>query len=220
MAGREIKVQQNTPGWYKARSGVPTMSKLNVLMMDPSSTTYRNYVINTALERVTGKRTETYKSAAMEWGHRVEPLAAARYSIKQGVELRECGFFYDAELNAGASPDRLIVGTRRGVQFKAPEQAAHLHYLQTKQIPSDYRWQMVGEVRVAGLDDEDFCSFNPDFPPELQLVIIPLHATETELEMADMAIKRFNRNVDEVEKQIRSLGVQPTRQKRELVTTK
>lgn len=221
MAAIELAIEQNTDEWYKARLGVSTASKYGAFFMSGrgagESTTYRNYVIQTALERITGKRAETVRTKAMDWGHETEQLAADRYEILTGAEAQACGFFYDAALQTGASPDRLV-GDKGLLQIKCPEQAAHLKILKSGEVPSEYRWQMLGEIFVTGREWNDFCSFNPDFPPKAQLVVIRVHRDEELFEQLREAIELFNNRVAIEERFIKAYDRSLYVEQKELVT--
>ena len=77
-------IDQNTDAWLEMRAGKITSSKMATVMAhfgkdfgDPAKV----YAQDVAIERFTGKRIErdSYKSAAMQRGHELEPIARDLY---------------------------------------------------------------------------------------------------------------------------------------------
>lgn len=162
---------QGTDEWLAERAGKVTASALSNVMMAKTTAGYQNYMAQIICERLTGQPVETFKSAAMEHGNETEPQARAFYELETGNDVVEVGFIPDPTLaNTGASPDGLV-GELGLVEIKCPQPAKHIKNLMGGSIDKGYMLQMQWQMQVTGREWCDFVSFNPSFPPHLQLSI-------------------------------------------------
>lgn len=162
---------QGTPEWLAERAGKVTASALSNVMMGKQTAGRQNYMAQLICERLTGEPVQTYKSAAMEAGTELEPQARAVYEMETGNDVAQCGFVPHPSLaDAGASPDGLI-GERGLVEIKCPEPTKHIKNLMGGTIDRAYVLQMQFQMECTGREWCDFVSFNPSFPPHLQLHI-------------------------------------------------
>jgi putative phage-type endonuclease len=154
------------------------------------------------LERLTNTPVEPYRSAAMLQGTAREPEARMTYALIKGVEVEEVGIVLHPSIKGShCSPDG-FVGESGLVEIKAPQPAAHLDLLLNGQISSDYTTQMQWQLCCTGRAWCDFVSFNPDFPPAMQLWIKRVHRDaalngELEREIATF-IKELEAKVDKL----------------------
>lgn len=168
--------EQRTPEWYALRVGIPTASCFHHVMAkgrgSAPSVTRGNYVVDVALEILTGEPQESdYSNRHMERGQEHEPLALMRYELLSQVMLREVCFIRHQELAAGCSPDALVDDDGM-VEVKCPIPRIHAEYLLLDTVPSAYWWQVQGQLLITGRAWCDFVSFNASFPEPLQLHII------------------------------------------------
>lgn len=162
---------QGTPEWLAERAGKVTASALSNVMMAKTAAGYQNYMAQLICERLTGQPVETFKSAAMDHGNETEPQARAFYEMETGLDVVECGFIpHPALANSGASPDGLV-GDLGLVEIKCPQPAKHIKNLMGGTIDKGYSLQMQWQMECTGREWCDFVSFNPSFPPHLQLHI-------------------------------------------------
>lgn len=162
---------QGTDDWLAERAGKVTASALSNVMMAKTTAGYQNYMAQIICERLTGQPVETFKSAAMEHGNETEPQARAFYEMETGNDVVECGFIPHPTLaNSGASPDGLIADMGL-VEIKCPQPAKHIKNLMGGNIDKGYALQMQWQMECTGREWCDFVSFNPSFPPHLQLHI-------------------------------------------------
>jgi hypothetical protein len=133
------------------------------------------------LERLTNTPFEKYKTAAMLQGTAREPEARMLYQMVRGVEVMEVGLVAHPFVKGShASPDGYVLapgGTEIAglIEFKCPEPAKHLDTLLTETISNDHIVQMTWQMACARLPWCDYVSFNPDFPPAMQLWIKRVH---------------------------------------------
>jgi len=187
---------QGTPEWLAERAGKVTASMLSNVMMAKTAAGYQNYMAQLICERLTGEPVETFKSAAMEHGNETEPQARAFYELETGNEVSEVGFVQHPELEAsGASPDGLIGGDGL-VEIKCPQPAKHIKNLMGGTIDKAYALQMQWQMECTGREWCDFVSFNPTFPPHLQLHITRVDADAEKQAEIKSAVTSFLAEMD------------------------
>lgn len=195
-------IQQGTEEWMALRLGKLTASKVNDAMMAKSAAGYQNYRAQIICERLTGRPTETFKSAAMDQGTDTEPQARAMYTMTTGQMVQEVAFVEHPLISmAGASPDGLV-GELGLVEIKCPQPTEHIRVMTGGAIKKAYREQMQWQMACTGREWCDFVSFCPDLPDDLALHIVRIEADgEAILEMED-AVRAF---LDDVEMMIHRL---------------
>lgn len=209
---RIIECTQGTDEWKAARAGIATASEFAAILSKPKdgkgeSTGRRNYRVRLVVERLSGRPIEGgFTSAATRQGTEREPSARAAYEIHTGNVVQEIGVCLHDELECGASPDGLV-GDDGGVEIKCPELAAHLDYLRRKDEPPEYRAQIQGNLWITGRQWWDFVSFNPDFPPHLQLVVRRVQRDPKYIAALEFAVYLFMDEVRAEEAEVRALPV-------------
>jgi len=167
----EVSVIQLSDEWFKLRLGKLTASKYPKLMPTPRqkpgawSETQVAILLETASERLTGQREETFTNKAMQWGNDTEAEARAFYGLTNMVTVRESGFFETSEFTGG-SPDGIIVKVEDCgcLEIKCPNSKQHLKYLlDVEQLKKSYKWQALGHIFNTGLGYCDLVSFDPRF---------------------------------------------------------
>lgn len=130
------------------------------------------------LERLTNTPVEPYRSAAMLQGTAREPDARLLYQMVKGFEVEEVGLVTHPSIKgAHASPDG-YVGEHGLIEIKCPLPAAHLDTLLTETISNDYLVQMSWQMACTDRIWCDYVSFNPDFPPHMQLWVKRVHCDD------------------------------------------
>jgi predicted phage-related endonuclease len=92
----------------------------------------------------------------MEWGRRLEDAVAQKYADDNGVELQKVDFM-TRDGWMGATPDRLIVGKKKGLEIKTAgfRTAKLFGEAGSDQIPETYLCQCAWYLAVADLDEWD-----------------------------------------------------------------
>jgi len=179
-------VDQRSPEWIKARVGMITSSRIAAVCSfnkdGRESAKRKNMKLEVAQELITRRAVEHYVTPAMEFGLENEALARAEYDIRTGNDVQLIGLVFHPELKwAGASPDGMI-GQNRFAEFKVPTTQTHLDYLASGVIPSEYIPQMQWQMACAKeIEVNDFVSFDPRLPEELQMIILPLERDEKKI---------------------------------------
>lgn len=165
---------QGTPEWFAARLGKVTASRVADVIAKTKtgySTSREKYMVELALERITGTRQEGYTNAAMQWGTENEPLARAAYEARTGAIVEEVGLIGHPQIAmAGASPDGLV-GSDGQIEIKCPESATHVRTLTSGKPEGKYLTQMQWQMACTGRPWCDFISFDPRMPEGLQLFV-------------------------------------------------
>src|SRR5579859_3481380 len=186
-----VKVRQRSPEWLEMRKGVLTSSRIAAACSfnktGKESEKRAKMKIEVLQELITGRAVEHYVSPAMEFGLEYEAQARAEYEYRKEVTVETVGFVWHPKLErCGASPDGLVISsgpTNRLVEFKVPNTNTHLEYLAAGVVPSDYLPQMYWQMACSGPEIEvnDFVSFDPRLPEELQMFIVPLEREEKKI---------------------------------------
>jgi putative phage-type endonuclease len=179
------KVAQNTEDWLNLRQGKFTASTFKALMSDKNTATYKNEVYRVAFEIATGESPESFSNEFMDRGHELEPFARKEYELQKFNDIEDGGFF---ELNkyVGASPDGLV-GKDGLVEIKCPKYSTMITYILNGKLPTEYKWQVQGQLYVTGRKWCDFMGYHP----KLKSIIVRvepdpemIELLETELEIA------------------------------------
>jgi hypothetical protein len=193
-----IDCPQGSAEWLAARCGVASASRFGAVMATiktGEAAERRNYKTDLIVERLTGRPLDGFQTAAMKQGIEREPFARMAYEAHTGHIVQEVGFCRLEDIEAGASPDGLIVEDG-GLEIKCPERSAHLRYLQQEAEPPEYTWQIQGGMWVTGRQWWDFASYNPDFPERLQLIVRRIKRDEAAIKKLEAEVRRFLAEVD------------------------
>jgi len=198
MLANLIVVEQGTEDWHEARLGRATASRFKDVMTKIRSgeaATRKNYKFELVAERLTGQRQEMYSNAAMEWGTENEPVARLRYELTTGNDVEECGFFVHPDIEAGASPDGLI-GDDGIIEIKCPNTSTHIETLRKRAVPSQYYWQIQGQLWMTDRKWCDFVSFDPRLPENAQFFTVRVNRNDKDIEELESEVKEFLNEVE------------------------
>lgn len=164
-------IEQGTDEWHAMRLGKVTASQMVKIMMKPDAAGYQNYRAQLVCERLTGRATETFKSAAMQHGNDTEPQARAMYIMTTGRMVEQIAFVDHPTIEmSGCSPDGLIDEDGL-IEIKCPQPAEHIRTITVGAIKRQYALQMQWQMACTGREWCDFVSFCPDLPDDLALHI-------------------------------------------------
>ena len=197
---------QGSPEWFASRLGRVGASRVGDIMATTKSgpsASRKKYMMELALQRLTGVYAESYKSAAMEWGIETEPLARAAYEMETGNTVVECGVFPHPTIPmSGASPDGLI-GDQGVLEIKWPDSTTHWDFLESGVIELRYRYQMTWQILCSQRQWADFVSFDPRLPGGLSLSIQHFIPSEEMMNDCEREVLAFVQELDDLEKRMR-----------------
>lgn len=200
---------QGTQEWKQDRAGKATGSSIASIFAKVAkgeAAARVDYRTQLVIERLTGCIEDMFVSKDMQWGTDNEPAARLAYEVESGLVVNEAGFCYLPDLMAGCSVDGFIESPdgRIGVfETKSPKSKTHLTYLDSGEIPSIYRPQVIHNMWITGATFADFQSFDPRFPPGLRRMVVRLERDESEIETHAAAVKLFLDSVDDLEQKLR-----------------
>lgn len=193
-----IKGGQQDEAWRKLRLGCATGSGFAHVLAQgkgrDEAATRRNYRVRLALEILTGVPEHddlTYKKD-IALGIEREPAGRLAFEAATGHLVEEVAFVKLDSMPIGCSPDGLI-GDDSGFEVKCPSKAVHYEYLNlTDTPPSVYVAQVQGCMYVTGRSHWWFATYNPDYPPELQLHYFRVERDDIYIKRLTDALITFN----------------------------
>lgn len=192
-----MRAEQGTDQWFLDRLGHLTASRMVDAMAGKTTAARKNYIAQLVAERLTGNKSESFTSAAMEWGVSNEPLARAEYEIRTGQFVDQDGFIKHPNIEwCGASCDG-FVGTDGLVEIKAPNTATHIDYLLGQKPPAKYVPQMLLQLACTGMPWCDFVSYDPRMPEEHRLFVVRFEPKQSEIQAVEEAAQAFLAEVQE-----------------------
>ena len=204
------RCDQRSDEWFALRAGRLTASQAGdmlAMVKSGEAAARRNLRTRLIVERLTGKPIpSTYQSKAMAQGVEREPLARAAYESLSGNLVEEIGFISSGDYMVGCSPDGVELDgdrVRRIIELKCPEPTAHLEYLKNGEMPSGYRAQVAHALWVSGAEVCDWMSYNPDFPTDMQTVLIKVERHEGEISAYAEKALEFLAEVDNEMRELR-----------------
>ena len=197
-------IEQGTEAWLQLRLGKVTASRVADIMAKTKtgvSASRGNYLIELALQRVTGNIEPMYTNDAMAWGTATEPQARVDYEVKTGNFVDQIAFVEHPTIEwFGCSPDGLV-GNDGLIEIKCPNSATHWATIKDGKPPNKYVIQMQTQMACTNRQWCDFVSFDPRMPERSQLFICRVERDQTMIDEIEVEVMKFlNEVFDEVER--------------------
>lgn len=217
---RELAGAQHSDAWLANRCGRITASRMGDLMATlkrgGESAARRNYRMELIAARLTGRSPNHFVTPEMERGSEMECEAITNYEIARDELVEPVGFVLHPRFDfAGASPDGLV-GRTGMIQVKCPKTETFLEWLKVKQIPEDYRDQMLWEMRCCDpaegethsvRDWSHFFGYDDRFKEGPRHLLLLLERDDARIALLEEAAEEFNAGI---ETEIANLGFPPT----------
>jgi putative phage-type endonuclease len=192
-------LEQGSPEWLAARAGSLGASQVADALARTKSgwgASRANIRAQLARERLTGKPTEGFCSAAMQRGKDLEPQARAMYEFETGCQVEEIALVRHPEIDGShCSPDGLCDAAGL-VEIKCCGDARH-HEMLTGDDPEDrYVKQCFWQMACTGRQWVDLAYFNPDWPAEMQLVVRRIDRDDDAISELEAEVSKFLAEVD------------------------
>lgn len=197
--------EQRTAEWYAERLGKVGCSRLSDVLAGDKTASRRNYMAELVCERLTGERSESFTSDAMQWGIDTEPMAAQAYTLETFREITEHGGKeHDCIPGFRGSPDGLILPDG-GIEIKCPKTATHLDTLINETVKKEYLYQMAGYVSIFNANWWDFVSYDPRLPGH-ELFIKRFDRDDLPVKEVETGVKRFLEELEEMMQKLEALN--------------
>lgn len=202
-----IDAPQRSPEWFAARLGRVTGSKAKCVMMGAATAGRNDYMLQLALERITGVPEELgYVSPEMKRGVDMEPFARMR-AESFGPMIRETGFCRHDKLMIGASLDGDSEDFLRIWEFKAPKSTTHVKYLRSQGVDlvDEYRCQLMHNAYVTSAEFVVAGSFDDRLPAPLDWVQKEVAVKDLPMGEYETALVHFLIGVDKLELELKQM---------------
>lgn len=161
-----LDCEQGTDEWLTARLGIVTGTGFENIVTagGKKSGSQIKYMAELIEESILGLPEKSFKSADMERGNELEPLARMAYEFETGYSVQQVGGVYlDENREVMVSPDGLIPELRKGLEIKCPKMSTHIQYILEGGLPSKYVIQVQANLWVTGYNTWDFVSYCPEY---------------------------------------------------------
>lgn len=196
-------MNQRTDEWLEIRKGKFTGSEIWKLMVEPKSKseslseTAKSYILEKIVEQYSVDDSESFTTAAMQWGVDYEPLAKKWYTKLTGNQIEECAYIHHKlfPMNAGGSPDGYITKTNSIIEIKCPFNGVnHIKHIMIephlmKQECKEYYWQMQFYMMILDADFCEFISFDPRINESWGLHIKRIERNDIDMQLIDNKIE-------------------------------
>lgn len=153
-------IPQRSDEWNELRKGKFTASNFKDLLAGKTTQAYEKAIYRVVFERLTGQCVEdNYQSSYMKRGVELESQAIEIYSLHTFNKVSNGGFFEFSDW-IGGSPDGLI-GEDGLLEVKCPAYNTIINYLLKRELPTEYFYQVHGQMLISGRAWVDFCAFHP-----------------------------------------------------------
>ena len=192
------EIEQGTDAWLQIRKGKVTASRVADVMAKTKtgvSASRGNYLIELALQRVTGVIEASYTNDAMQWGKDNEQTARTAFEVAHNVFVDQVAFVDHPTIkDFGCSPDGIIGDSL--LELKCPYQSAvHWSYFKDG-CPSKYYTQIQAQMSCTGAKSVWFVSFDPRMPTRSQLYIEEVLRDEDFIKKLEDEVKQFLNEVE------------------------
>jgi putative phage-type endonuclease len=196
-------IEQGTEAWFAMRLGKVTASRVADVMAKTKTgiaASRHNYLIELALQRVTGVFEQSFTTQAMQDGIDRECQARSLYEVTTGEFVDQAPFVDHPTIQGfGASPDGLI--NNNGLcEIKCRGNSGHWEVIKTKEIPKKYWIQQQAQLACTGREWNDYVGYNPNFPDRSKLYIQRIYRDEVFILNMEAEIKLF---LNEVEAEVK-----------------
>ena len=201
-----IDVEQNGEEWFDLRLGKVTGSTIGRVMANFGKSfgqPAKDLAVNLAIEQITGVRQgNDYSNTHMERGHIEEPLARRAYEELYFVDVTNGGF-YDNVLT-GCSPDGRVNNDGLN-EYKSAIASIHYERIRKNTFDSQYKWQLIFNLKESGRDWIDFVSYCSSYPIETRLFVKRLERADfkKEYQMIDERLAEFFEMLETVKKTVK-----------------
>lgn len=193
------QLEQGSDEWLQARVGKVTASRVADVIAKTKTgwgASRANYMAELIAERLTGRPTDKFTNAAMQWGTDTEPQARAAYEFFQDESVVQVGLVPHPTIKeSAASPDG-YVGEDGLVEIKCPNTATHIETVLGGSVPAKYETQMQWQMACTGRKWCDFVSYDPRLPANLALFVARVNRDDSKIKELESLVTDFLGELD------------------------
>lgn len=206
-----MSAEQGSAEWLYERVGYCTASRFDDVIAkkkDGKPTAQRkNYMMELVIERITGRPSDHWTSAAMLWGSEHEQQSRMEYEAATGAMLEQVGFMKHPTLPwVGASPDSLI-DDDGGFESKSPFNTANQLYTVLDGMPDEHVAQVQGGMWITGRKWWEFQSFDPRLQKPLRRYVQRIPRDEKYIATLEAEVIAFTAEVAEMVRRLTAKAV-------------
>lgn len=193
---------QNSAEWQKIRIGKFTATDAYIIYKGGAALS--SLIEQKLAEKLSNMMPAEVKTAAIDWGHEQEDIAAELYSQKMQIECSKVGFIKRSDY-FGVSPDRVILNKKRkitkSIEIKCPQDTNFIKYLISilqngiNGIDPKHYAQMQAQMYAMNTKETDYVLYNPHFDRELFV---------QKVELSKEFINKFEINLDNAIKELKT----------------
>ena len=162
-----IDVDQRSPEWFEARKGNLTASQFGDWLTKTGKVADSARL--TAASKVMAEATgfpdpPPFETDDMRRGVELEPEARDLFQKVTGMIVDQIGFAKSIHGHFGCSPDGLILSHGEGLEIKIPRASKLIQYIESDELPSEYKPQVHGSMAVLGCRRYHFFAWHPGYP--------------------------------------------------------
>jgi putative phage-type endonuclease len=192
------EIEQGSDSWLEIRRGKVTASRVADVMAKTKtgvSASRGNYLIELALQRVTGVIEPSYTNDAMAYGTANEQTARTAFEVAHNVFVDQVAFVDHPTIkDFGCSPDGIVGDSL--LEIKCPYQSA-IHWSYFKDgCPSKYYTQIQAQMSCTGAKSVWFVSYDGRMPARSQLYIEEVLREEEFIKKLEDEVKQFLNEVE------------------------
>jgi len=199
--------KQGTEEWHQLRLGRITSSRIAEVMAlarnpDDVSKTRESYMLDLAIQRITGVIPQGPKSDAINHGHETENQARAMYELRTGYDVREVAFVTMGD-HIGVSPDGLV-DTDGLLEIKCPNTKTQCsRYYNGIVLPEEYQWQVDSQLWVTNREWCDFVQFDSRIETQAGYMCNRIYRSEKIIKCMEQEVNKF---IDQLENMVYMLS--------------
>lgn len=156
--------QQGSDEWLNMRLGSVGGSSIDSVLAKGQGKLRKSLLYKLAAEILSGQKTASHTTAAMERGTELEPEARQYYEIITGNKVEQVALVKSWFPRVHVSPDGLI-GEDGGLEIKVMLPHTYVELVDTEKIDLKYIRQMQHFLWVTGRKWIDFCAYCPEIEP-------------------------------------------------------
>lgn len=196
---------QGSDEWFGVRRGKATASEFSTIMSSSDAALTRNKLMRQlAGEVLTEQPRESFSNKHTERGKELEPLARAFYERSRFVTVKQVGFIWNPDVQAGWSPDGLVEDDG-AVEIKCVLPEILIGILERGVFPPEHRAQCFGGAFLVGRRRWcDLVIYSHEKMPKFVARVTPNEVYQREIKNA---IEVFNWDLGKLIERMRKLGV-------------